>query len=267
MRCPWSRGKCICACSCSCSHPRTWGQATQATRLPPPLLAARPRAAEHPRSLVRSQAFQQAKQDLPAVRAQFDKVTFSTLIDALVDIVGSRMACQRAFKLWAEMRSLSIAPDEGIATSLMRAAQKLDRVEVALWLRLDLIAHGFPDTVLRRYERDIFKLLPSFSEIMRNETRWARLGVVPSLSSEQGALLARPAPSLLQRSQQRHAPQLPLPLALGDGEAAASQRERQRAPGAAPDVDDTCSIAPASASDEIFERHGWNSMDGSWRPL
>jgi hypothetical protein len=29
--------------------------------------------------------------------------------------------------------------------------------------------------------------------------------------------------------------------------------------------DDECAAQPASAGEEIWERHAWNSMDGSWR--
>lgn len=58
-----------------------------------------------------AQAFQRVKLDLPLVRDRLDKVTFGTLIDALVES-SSKTCCQRALELWAEMRARDIIPDE-----------------------------------------------------------------------------------------------------------------------------------------------------------
>ena len=57
-------------------------------------------------------------------------MTFGTLIDALV-ASGSAPSCQRALRLWAEMRSLSLKPDAAIMLSLLTASQRLERVRLA----------------------------------------------------------------------------------------------------------------------------------------
>ena len=150
---------------------------------------------------------------------------------------------------------------------------------------------------------------PSLQEIIKDEQKWAKLGVVlPSGSdggpffSEVGMLRLVP-PQLaggattasageLQRRVVRPAKRVPADRrdrgdragdrtgdrARRDGAAAAgtgataderaeSSEEMTRGDGSGVTGDSEAwqAVAPAKPSEEIWERHGWDSMDGSWK--
>ena len=85
---------------------------------------------------------------------------------------------------------------------------------------------------------------------MRDEDKWAALGVRPAsaLTSERAALV------------------LELPTSGGRYGSTGDHDDDEGVSPAGGDVDDgSWSARPASAGEEIWERKGWNSMDGSWR--
>jgi len=217
-----------------------------------------------PRAL---QAFQKAKSDLPHVAAAFDHITFGTLIHSLVHSVGTAAACNRALKLWAEMRRQSILPDEAIVSVLSDACSRHGWVEVALCVRRDLLALGWSTQRLHAIDRAIHTMLPTLSEMLQDERKWERLGVVlpQQLESfaEVGALRLVPPPSGKQAAARRlGAAQGRLALngredgILEDGGGGEDHRKG--------DEEVWKTVSPAKPSEEIWERHGWDKMEG-WR--
>lgn len=180
------------------------------------------------------QAFQTVKVDSPGVA--LDKVTFGTLINGLTTSRSTRAGTRRALQLWAEMRELGIAPDEGIVASLFSGIRRWLDVEYALRLRLELRALGWRAHQLRTYDEALRECLPSLAEVMGNLPYWEALGVRPqtsysSLSSEVGE------------------------LALDDGQPAAD----------AAGLNSVRPVPePASVGEEIWERKGWNQIDSGW---
>jgi len=188
---------------------------------------------------VAMQAFQQAKVDLPHVA--LDRVTFATLIDGLCNPRAKRstsMGAKRALQLWAEMRTLGLAADAGIVSSLFVACERHCHVEVALRLRAELLSMGWPERSLHQYSSALLLRLPPMMDVLREPERWATLGVAcPDIASEQSQLLLH-APS--GRTAEVDAEE------KGSGDPASQ---------------------PATVSQEIFERKGWNDMDSSgWKP-
>ena len=95
------------------------------------------------------QAFQEAKAADPPLR--LDVVTFGTLIHGL-EAQGTRPAAERAIRLWAEMRALRVAPDDGVVAAIMRAATRHLNVRAALVIRQDLLKTGWSAARLRRHD-------------------------------------------------------------------------------------------------------------------
>jgi pentatricopeptide repeat protein len=177
------------------------------------------------------QSFQTAKVDMPNVK--LDLVTFGTLINGLTgNTGGTRQAARRALQLWAEMRAAKIWPDDGVVTSLMAAIVRHFDIEVALELRVELIAMGWTAERLRRYDMKLRHLLPPLAEVMGDIHKWEALGVKPSadIISEQVQLV------------------LPQTTMVSQEEAHAA----------------LASVAQASASEEIWERKGWNRIQSGW---
>jgi len=171
-------------------------------------------------------------------------------------------------------------------------------VEVALRLRTDLAHMGWTPRELAPHDALLLDALPSLAEVLQNTQKWTELGVsIPAaLDSEQAQLslsLPRavisappppptPSPLLSARAAARQLP------ASGSGTAAdPSDPSRSGAPsrvrlgsgherpptddaaergggGRAPATSDE-TVRPATAGEEIWERHAWNSIDGSWR--
>jgi len=84
--------------------------------------------------------------------------------------------------------------------------------------------------------------------LQAHEAKWAGLGVRPSrnLNSEVGELELTPPP-----------------LPRGERPAHAETRSARAASRAAKET----GFRKASASEEIFERKGWNSMGSGWNPF
>lgn len=138
-------------------------------------------------------------------------------------------------------------------------------------LRRDVIMLGWDEAMLRDIDLVIHKMLPTLAEVLRDEARWDKLGVVVpsglSSMSEVGVLqLVRPKPPpgdskvTTQVRQQADAPQL----------TKSPQSDR---PGARDTLDGEMSeiedeawkmVPFATPSEEIWERHGWDRMQG-WR--
>jgi len=217
------------------------------------------------------QAFQQAKTEVGLNRT-IDLVTFSTLIQPLVESrtdAGSR----RALRLWAEMHSRGISPDVPLVGTMVSACQHSDAlgVTVALRIRKHLLRLGWPAAQLAPFDAKIEAMLPSLSEIMADQPKWAALGVAPvsSLSSEIGRLELRgPAPgwAALQPTQSGIASAAADARRAGRGGGARGGGRGVGGRGRASEGKET-GFEKASASEEIFERKGWNTMDGSWRAL
>jgi len=184
------------------------------------------------------QAFQRAKVDLPALR--FDTVTFGTLINGLTRL-DTRDSTQRALQLWGEMRQLRLPPDDAIVSALLAATIRHLGAQSALRLRADVLSLGWPAAQLQRHNAALLAALPSTSEVVADLPKWRALGVRPAstLASEQAELISP--------SEQ---------LALADNGGEPDDDEQ---------LDDDDVRWTTTASDEIFERHGWNQMGSSWR--
>lgn len=195
------------------------------------------------------QAFQQVKADAPTLK--LDTITFGTLVHGLVHRVRTRAASSRALRLWGEMRQRGVAPDDGVVFDVMLACRRHLGVAEALRVRAELQQLGWPAARLRPHEEGIRALLPPLATIMADEAYWAELGVIaaPSLTSEVGELTF---------SQPR---QCPLISAMNGGGGGDDVRERAEA---GPGVDAAEAFREPLSSEEIFERHGWNSVDSGW---
>lgn len=125
---------------------------------------------------------------------------------------------------------------------------------------------GFEQPSLRRIDSAIYGMLPTLTEVFKDEEKWERLGLVlprkPSSFSEVGGLeLVTPQRSRVQPEGSKKG-------------AAASQAKVKRAMELsnvipqAPEIDDEAleALSPAKPSEEIWERHGWDKMQG-WRPF
>ena len=116
---------------------------------------------------------------------------------------------------------------------------------------MQLIELGWSARRLERHDRQLLDALPSLAEVMGDEDKWASLGVRPSLgiASEQSELaLEMPSPN-----RNRHAA-----AADDDPEGAVAVPKAQEARSAP---------MPATAGEELWERKGWNRIDGGWRGL
>ena len=203
------------------------------------------------------QSFQSVKSNSKALARSLDLVTFATLINALV-ASGLPAADARALRLWAEMRRAEIAPDPALVSAMLRACRSSLGVEVALRIRDDLISIGWSRRQLAPHDAVISGMLPSLAQIMEEPQKWAVLGVRAdsTLTSEAGTLLALCAKVGRERANR---PSRDAAEALG-GE----QREgRSRGQGTRSQTQ----FEASPSSEEIFERKGWNKMDGSWRPF
>ena len=211
------------------------------------------------------QAFQQVKADNPTLK--LDVITFGTLVHGLVHKLRTRAASSRALRMWGEMRQRGVAPDDGVVYDVMLACRRHLGVAEALRVRAELQQLGWSAARLRPHEEGIRALLPPLATIMADEAYWAELGVIaaPSLTSEVGELTF---------SQPRLCPLISAmndgPAGGGDGDGDAGGRalralraESSDGPGA--DAGQT-SREPL-LSEEIFERHGWNSVDSGWSPF
>ncbi|KOO33769.1 pentatricopeptide repeat-containing [Chrysochromulina tobinii] len=210
-----------------------------------------------PRAL---QAFQTAKKELPSL--QLDKVTFGTLINGLTRPYGANnnvASARRALQLWAEMRLLGLAPDARIVTPLFDACTRHVGVETVLKLRVELVRMGWNVAALRPHDQVLIAALPSLKEVLRDQPKWEALGVrlPPTLGSEQAQLsLTMPAlPTAVVPPAATSVPRA--------GRAEFEHDDGTEVPCVV--EDDECAAQPASAGEEIWERHAWNSMDGSWR--
>ena len=206
------------------------------------------------------QAFQTAKKELPSL--QLDKVTFGTLINGLTRAYGANnnvASARRALQLWAEMRVLGLTPDARIVAPLFDACIRHVGVETVLKLRVELVRMGWSVAALRPHDQVLIAALPSLKEVLRDQPKWAALGVsLPaSLGSEQ-AQLSLTMPALPTAVVPPAATSIPragrVEFEHGDGKEVPCVVE-----------DDECAAQPATAGEEIWERHAWNSMDGSWR--
>jgi len=142
---------------------------------------------------------------------------------------------------WAEMRQLRLPPDDAIVSALLAATIRHLGVQSALRLRADVLSLGWSAAQLQRHNAALLAALPSTSEVVADLSRWKALGVRPAstLASEQAELIS---------------PSEQLALADDGGEL---DDDEQR--------DDDDVRWTTTASDEIFERHGWNQMGSSWR--
>mmetsp|Transcript_21336 Transcript_21336/g.43154 ORF Transcript_21336/g.43154 Transcript_21336/m.43154 type:complete len:794 (-) Transcript_21336:377-2758(-) len=188
------------------------------------------------------QAFQRAKVEWPSVR--FDTVTFGTLINGLTRAQDGREGAQRALQLWAEMRDLKIPPDDAIVFALLNAAIRHLGVQVALRLRVEVLHLGWSARQLQRHDAALLVAMPSIAEVISDLEYWEALGVRPdaTLASEQAELTLSELPDRVT-SAPRDVP-----------------AEVSSAPSA-----EALAARPATAGEEIWERKGWNQMDGSWR--
>ena len=132
-------------------------------------------------------------------------------------------------------------------------------IEAALRLRAELVAAGWGLRQLHKHDEILLPALPSLAEVMKDLPKWSALGVRPSLSSEQTGLVL---PELAPPREGTHGgQQQPSPADGGDDDAA-----RERAGGGSKGASDPEEMArPASVSEEIWERKGWNQIDGGWR--
>ena len=218
------------------------------------------------------QAFQHAKVSWSHV--QLDRVTFASLIDGLCvprHRRSTRQGARRALQLWAEMRDRGLFPDRGIVAALFSACHEHLEIDVALRLRGELISLGWSERALREHSATLLQRLPPMRDVLAEPRRWAALGVFPA------ADIATEACRL----------QLQAPVRPGDeggngaADPAAAQQQLLRPRGAAAAAAAAAAVAgeedeasdaeatarPASPSQEIFERKGWNDFDGSgWRP-
>jgi len=222
------------------------------------------------------QAFQMAKKSLPSV--SLDRVTFGTLISGLTGPSSTGASARRAMQLWAEMRARGLLADRAIIASLFAACHRHLDVEVALRLRAELLAMGWPERRLREFSELLLSRLPPLMDVLAEPNRWAALGVFPmrDIASEQSQLLLH-VPACL-------APQLAVASLTDAGGGAADDFHAtacgEEHCGALASIlhnvlpaekigESRASARPASASQEIFERKGWNEFDGSgfqpWR--
>lgn len=219
------------------------------------------------------QAFQMAKSSLPIVR--LDRVSFGTLINGLCAPSSNSAAARRAIQLWAEMRTRGLLADRAIVSSLFAACHRHLDVEVALRLRAELLAIGWPERRLRDFSEPLLSRLPPLMDVLAEPNRWAALGVFPApdISSEQSQLLLHLPASLTTKLPAANltggvgdAAKLH-PTACGEEHCGALARILYNLRPAEHVPESGASSRPASASQEIFERKGWNEMDGSgWTP-
>ena len=206
------------------------------------------------------QAFQLAKSDMPSGSVRPDRVTFGTLINGLCTPSSSRSAARRALQLWAEMRDNDIAPDDGMvaascarasATSRWRSPAAAARAPRTRWSEKRLRAH----------DAWLVEALPSLTEVMQEPSKWRALGVRPStgIASEQ-AQLSLVLPRRARDASARGAANGGRAGVQGEEGAAEDDDEDGIA-----DDDDGMGPAAASISQEIWERKGWNEIDGGWR--
>ena len=223
------------------------------------------------------QAFQNTKAEQPNL--VLDKVTFGTLINGLTRAHGEfakRATARRALQLWAEMRVLGLAPDDGIVASLFGASCRHLGVDVALRLRVELVRLGWGQAQLRPHDRLLLDALPSLAEVMQEPDKWEALGVTlpTSLRSEQAEL------SLTLPPVGEEDPSAPQALAAATSrqsfEESSSKRRsalstearrRLNEEQSDEDEDEEDDVRPATAGEEIWERHAWNSADSSFRPF
>ena len=199
------------------------------------------------------QAFQTVKAELPHV--ELDHVTFGTLIGGMCQAGRStKTSTRRALSLWAEMRNLGLPADRGIIGALFAASLRHLDVEVALRLRAELLTSGWKESQLLEYSQQVVRRLPPLVDVLAHQSKWAALGVFPAagIRSEQSQLsLNLPCDAGGSRSPKDAS----IALALRNVQPA----ERVSAAGA--------SAQPATISQEIFERKGWNEMeDSGWKP-
>jgi pentatricopeptide repeat protein len=189
------------------------------------------------------QAFQMVKAESP--RVLLDKVTFGALINGLTTPKSPRAATRRALQLWAEMRDLGISPDAGIVASLFAGIRRHLDVEDALRLRRELLAMGWKPGMLRAHDARLRESLPTLSEVVGDLPKWAALGVRPrtTLNSEVGVVLNSEVGELM--------------LDGGDPDLHLAAPDDPKAP--------LAGAEPASPGQEIWERKGWNQIDGGWR--
>ena len=226
------------------------------------------------------QAFQTAKATLPGLA--LDRVTFGALIQGLCGLHSTTASARRALQLWAEMRERGLRADRSIVASLFAACRRHLDIETSLRLRTELLAQGWPERQLREYSVLLLPQLPPLMDVLAEPEKWAALGVFPSadITSEQSQLLldvpaslaptlasADPTGAAVAKAEEEgcFAPIVPTCGEEHCGalasilENARSEEQQLAEPGA--------SARPASVSQEIFERKGWNEMDGSgWRP-
>lgn len=206
------------------------------------------------------QAFQEAKTSMPSVG--LDRVTFGTLIAGLSGSLSTSASARRAMQLWAEMRARGLRPDRAIVADLFAVCSRHLDVEVALRLRAELLSQGWPERELRDFSMEMISRLPPLMDVLADTDKWAALGVFPDnmIASEQSQLLlhipANLAPGLASADAAAAADGAPL---LSNLLQNVQPAEGIAQPGA--------SAKPASASQEIFERHNWNEVHSGWRGM
>merc|ERR1712087_357923 len=143
------------------------------------------------------QAFQMAKTSLPSVH--LDRVTFGTLINGLCGPFSTSASARRAMQLWAEMCARGLRADRAIVKNLFAACNRHLELDVALRLRAELLAMGWPERRLREFSESLLSRLPPLRDVLAEPDKWARLGVFPApdMNSEQTQLLLHVPASLL----------------------------------------------------------------------
>ena len=139
-------------------------------------------------------------------------------------------------------------------------------MRAALKLRAELQGLGWSERRITRllapFEERIRLMLPPLAEVMADEAAWAALGVRPSrsLTSEVCDL------TLLSSAE------MPRGRRRGARGASAGAGGSDGTDGDGTDDDDGDAATQArrtgrSASEEIFERHGWNRVESGWSGL
>ena len=139
-------------------------------------------------------------------------------------------------------------------------------VRAALKLRAELQGLGWSERRITRllvpFEERIRLMLPPLAEVMADEAAWAALGVRPSRSlTSEVCDLTLLSSAEMPRGRRRGA------RGASDGAGGSDGTD-----GDGTDDDDGDAATQArrtgrSASEEIFERHGWNRVESGWSGL